>query len=466
MSPYGSVAYSVSSFEVDGDRAWLAAWNKGLYLQQDFLIDTAKLPSQKMVVKMNDEIQSVCSWNKNYVLAGSKSTGLYVVNKNNFSSLNLRHDRGDNFSIASNKVNCIYKDRNGILWVGTSGGISKYNPVTWQFHATPLSASDENEFTHFSTHEDSDGTIRVCTSAGIFKKKPDEHSFHLVNFEYEHKPVSPTYIFSYNGEVFLCTEDFVYHYDVDRESINKVCSRIYYPNRGILNFTNQIQVRSAFADTIDGHVVFILGVLGDGFGVYHPDSCTLGLMVYAATNPSRIRNNLIHYVLKDHQKNIWVATAGGLFRWKKSFPQKNDFVAYQNNPHDASTISGDNISGIYADEQNHLWITTLGNGLNEFDGKKFLHYKVQTSAGNNMLGIYADHNHHYWIPTPQGFEVFDASTKKFDDVPVTNPEWILKYPTRMVIQKDGAFSYGAGNYFITFYPDSFQFETTTQKISL
>src|SRR6185295_9318041 len=125
-----------------------------------------------------------------------------------------------------------------------------------------------------------------------------------------------------------------------------------------------------------------------------------------------------------------------------------------------------NVSGIYADEQNHLWVTTMGDGLNEFDGKIFHHYAAQTPAGNNMLGIYPDRHHRYWIPTPEGFEVFDASAKKFGDVTVPNPEWILKYPARLLTREDGAFSYGAGNYLVTFYPDSFHFETIPPKIYL
>ena len=43
-------------------------------------------------------------------------------------------------TLADNQVNCIYIDRSGIVWIGTNGGISIYDPVQQKFAQTFLPA--------------------------------------------------------------------------------------------------------------------------------------------------------------------------------------------------------------------------------------------------------------------------------------------------------------------------------------
>ncbi|MFI5134690.1 MAG: two-component regulator propeller domain-containing protein, partial [Chitinophagales bacterium] len=463
----GSRAYSIPSFVIDRNTAWLSAWSNGLFLQEDFLTDTTEIPVQKKILDIDDQILCVASLNKDYMLAGSKSTGLYIVNKNDFSSRNFRHDRSDNYSIASNKINCIFRDRGGILWIGTSDGISKYNTLQWQFHAQPLSANDETEITHYSIHEDEIGTLRVCTSEGLFEKSPGDQSFHLHQFTFQNAPLSPTCIFkSSNGNFYMCTERNFLSYNPRNETIDTIFVDEYAGKKisSIYDFT--FQFRSVMEDTIYGHPFFVLGILGDGLAFYDLSTFNYYYMVNVSDQPKTISDNLIHVVTKDHAGNIWVGTANGLCKWNHSYPPQNDFISYSNVPGNDSTISGNNITGIIADAQNHLWITTDGNGLNEFDGKTFHHYLTSETPGNNMFGIYADDSNRFWIPSAKGFDVFERETKTFDEVVVPNPEWILQYPARMLKKSDGTFCYGAGNNLVTFNPDSFQFESEQPKVYL
>jgi len=45
-----------------------------------------------------------------------------------FSS--FQHDPGDPNSISDNTTMCIFEERSGILWVGTWGGVNKFDPRT------------------------------------------------------------------------------------------------------------------------------------------------------------------------------------------------------------------------------------------------------------------------------------------------------------------------------------------------
>ena len=54
--------------------------------------------------------------------------------------------------LADNQVNCVYIDRSGIVWVGTNGGISIYDPVQQKFAQTFLPAINNNRQTIYDFH--------------------------------------------------------------------------------------------------------------------------------------------------------------------------------------------------------------------------------------------------------------------------------------------------------------------------
>jgi len=78
-------ASSIQNFDVDGDTVWVGAWVHGLFIQENPLGKPIDKPlALKKVVPIDAEVLSVLSWDKNFVLAGSKGNGLYLVNKKTF----------------------------------------------------------------------------------------------------------------------------------------------------------------------------------------------------------------------------------------------------------------------------------------------------------------------------------------------------------------------------------------------
>lgn len=462
-----SPAFSIPSFLVDGQKIWLAAWRKGLFVQDGPLSDTLHIPVQRKVMNVEDEILCLADWSSEYVVAGSKSSGLYLVNRQDYSLVNLHHERSDLFSIASNRVNCLLRDKQGILWVGTSDGLSKYDPEQWQLHSQTLLPDDGKDLVHFSMYEDESGTLRLCSSAGVFRFRRGEEVPELIPFEEKGEDISPACIFrSDNGTYYLGSETRMFRYAPGSESISPIELKSLdgAPPGGY--FMINLQVRSILSDTVDGHPFLILGILGDGLGLYDLEQKQLKLMVKSEVNPGSIGNNLIRALTRDHDGTIWVGTSNGLYRWRKSFPLQNDFDSFLHEPGNDSTISGNEITGLWVDNQNHLWITTNGNGLNEFDGTIFRHYHTTSIMGNKMSDLVEDGQHRLWIATSSGFAVFTKETKKFDEIPLANSEWILKAPARMLRRKDGTVVYGAGNYLISFRPDSFRISHARPQIYL
>jgi len=118
---------------------------------------------------------------------------------------------------------CIYADRSGVVWIGTTGyGILKYNPRTNQFHFIPAISTGW-------MHEMNDGRIIVSLGSKVaylfdsFSGKfegmlPD--SAITTSFYYDHMGVFRTAIQSRSG-LYWITKDRLLSYDIASKKITQ-----------------------------------------------------------------------------------------------------------------------------------------------------------------------------------------------------------------------------------------------------
>jgi signal transduction histidine kinase len=463
---------SIPEFYVDNDYIWVASWNNGVYVQNNPVSKNRETPElQKKILFADDEFSCFASFNENFMLAGGRSTGMYVINKKTFAYERLYHDRSNTFSLAANQVTCMLADKNNILWIGTSGGLSKYNPVQWQFHAQPVSENFEKEIRQFSIHENEDGGLSICTADGLYMKSKTDSAFHLREYYYQGKKLSPTSIHKLDdGRYLMTTEDNSFWYQPQTSKLD-----ILYPEKYFGFVTNEFykynpmtrgsyQVRFIEQGTVQGHSLLYFGTMGWGLGIYD-ETDNIYYDLIRTNDKKSLGNNLVRTMLKDSQSDVWLGTADGLYKWNKSVPPKNDFEAYVHLDTDSTSISNNNITGLYEDKNHHLWISTA-NGLNEFDGKRFYHYIPRFKSSKNMYGIYADEKNNLCTAVPDGFEIFNLNTKTFHHVTIPNNEWLLKYAAQIMKHSNGDWMYGAGNFVITFNTAQYVSETAFPEIYL
>lgn len=459
-------ASSIQNFDIDGDTIWVGAWVHGLFIQENPLgkaID--KSLALKKVVPIEAEVLSVLSWDKNFVLAGSKGNGLYLVNKKTFEYKVFQHDRADAFSLAGNKINCLLKDSNGILWVGTSAGLSKYNTIQWQLNATLIKDDFTKEITHFSIFEFKDHTFGLNTGMGLFRYFPESQTFTQHHFMYNGAEINPTAIVAISDEKhYLTTETNTFFIDLKTLHIAEIfpetlCNPVLetcYRTKDVL-FGNY-QIYDVLFDTFDNHILHFFTTIGSGVGIYDATDDTYYNLFQYSNKPNSISNNFVRNIYRDSKGNIWVSTSEGLNKWNKSFPIKNDFTIYKHSITDSNSISHNNISAVWEAPDGILWIAT-SNGLNAFDGKKFTRYYNTVNGLQQMFGLYPDNKGNLWLPIKGGFLVFSLQNRNFRFVPLIYSGWSLRSPAKLLKSKSGTWMYGAGNYLISFNPDQYIFET-------
>lgn len=464
-----AVASSSPHFEVDGNRIWLASWGHGFFMQSNDL-ENESPPKQKKLFDFADETTFVLSWDDEYLLVATRKSGLYLINKQNFDYKLLVHERADRNTLADNRIRYLLKDKQNILWIATGSGLSKYNPVQWQFSASEITKDYSKQISHYTIHQDKENVLRILTSNGMYKKIPNEEKFEHVQFHFEDFYLEPTQIVSLQDNTwFLNTENGTFIYEPETEAVKIYPITRYYsflidsiyilpPLRGFY------QIRDMLTDTIDGDPVYVFSTLGWGMGVYNLNE-DIFYDLFSIQTDSSIQNNMVRVLFRDRHKNYWVGTEDGLYKWKRSFPIRNVFESYRQSSSDANTISGNIISGMYEDKNGIFWITT-NYGLNAFDGENFHVYTPAYTSSVNMYRIYADGAENLWIAVPDGFEVFNMRTKSFSHVEIIDKSWVLRFPAQILKMADGTWLYGAGNNLVSFRPEKYVFESEFPELFL
>jgi len=116
---------------------------------------------------------------------------------------------------------------------------------------------------------------------------------------------------------------------------------------------------------------------------------------------------------QDHERFIWIGTAGGLNRYDGV-----GFTVYKFDQADPASLSSSYISALYEDKRNNLWVGLL-NGICRYDrnNNNFERIEYPNDQGikfnNRVQEIFEDSNNTLWIGTDYGVYILDRDKKVF-----------------------------------------------------
>ncbi|WP_109436351.1 two-component regulator propeller domain-containing protein [Aquimarina sp. AU119] len=152
---------------ISKDILWISIHGKGLFLLDKHQKKFTRYP--KYLYGNSNFIFDIVPENKNKLWIGT-SNGLYIVDITHKSSKVFRTDAQNPYSIPSNKINTIYKDRKGVFWVGTEGhGFAKFDKRTEKFIRYKERSDKKNRINSYfiySFYEDKKGNFWIATNGG------------------------------------------------------------------------------------------------------------------------------------------------------------------------------------------------------------------------------------------------------------------------------------------------------------
>ena len=369
-------------------------------------------------------------------------------------------------SLRNNGLNCLWMDKQGRLWIGHEEGLDIFDPATekFLFHWNDsLNNSKGINIRVTKIRQRHDDSLWICTNQGLYVADADD----LRLRKYDHLPSDLIYrdiIEMPDHSLWISTTSKLLHFvpgtkqlttyehDPDNDSTlsNNHVKSVYFDKDGRmwvgtfrgLNLFNpdtrsfkryfpRLDILSFFENT-DGKLW-----LGSEYGVLEFDRET--------ENTNRITD--FYYTLqifKDQQGIIWLATLHGLHQINPKFKKFNIYPQFNNN-----------IGYIVEDKNKDIWMSTF-RGVFRFDHEfknAYQHSRVGRALSNLTHSIYEHADGSLWFASTGKIERFDLDNQTSDSVSI--PPNIR--PMSLLVDSNGKIWVGGGDHMANVDPVTKQY---------
>lgn len=292
-----------------------------------------------------------------------------------------------------NQIKSICQDQFGFLWIGTPGGLNRYDG--YEFESFMYKAGDTTALSHSFVSlvfEDSYGDLWVGTDYGLNLLAEDRRSFkQFLPDQKDSTQLSSGAIASIfedsERNLWIGTWDGNLHlYDRRTDTFSRFADPEYTGLVSILEEEN-------------GNL--ILGF--NWLGILYFDKKRKKLWKGPLTD--LIYGNKITKLFHDQADNIWIGTKNGLFQYPKGEERLKTFPVA---PLQEGQLNAKVITDIYEREPGVIWIATDGGGINVYQAadSSFSVFPVvdQTYglARRSVTTIFVDRTGRLWLGTSNG----------------------------------------------------------------
>lgn len=334
--------------------------------------------------------------------------------------IHYQHDPQDPRSLSGGAVQAIYQDRDGALWIGTDGGLDRFDRQEERFVHYQHDPQDPYSVSHNSVRaifEDREGVLWIGTDAGLNTFDRQRGRFvRYLNDPSDPNSLGGNWIWAIyqdrEGQVWFGTySGGVNKYDRFAERFAHYGSTPEDPN----SLSNS-HVWSIYEDVAG---ILWIGTNGGGLDRFDRAAGTITHYQNDPGDPHSLGHNVVRAIQPDGAGGLWIGTDGsGLDRFD---PQTERFTHYRHDPDDPRSLSHNAIRALYVDSEGLLWIGMNGGGVNRFDpeGERFIRYWAGSNQpgglhGGSVWSITEDREGMLWFGTAgAGLNMLDRRTGLF-----------------------------------------------------
>jgi ligand-binding sensor domain-containing protein len=368
-----------------------------------------------------------------------------ILNSDNcFAQTNLEEPITINNGLINNEVTAIHQDKYGFLWLGTRGGLDRYdgydfklighNPqlkntltnqsveviaedefqdILWigtksgglnSYNLLTDSVSSYHPPLNIKIQEikclsvDKFGTLFIGALNGFYCYKKGK--FEIIN---DHQLTNAVKIDS-KGRVWVGTSNGLFVYNYQSSKLNRVK----------LNFDN-VDITSIAINNLTETLYF--GTWKKGLIKYQINTAETTQFLHKSDDVKSISNNNTYRVFLDSNKNLWVGTWGGGLNKLDNKTQTFEHINIK--PEGVYNIDYDVILSIIQDRSGIIWIGLDGGGVCKINSSShgFKNITYSVSSPNNLLNthiksIFQDRERRLWLGT-KGSGLFYSKNRMY-----------------------------------------------------
>lgn len=342
---------------------------------------------------------------------GTKTSGLNIMDLEDYSIKKYSHDSKNPKSIPSNLVRDIIRDKDGKMWLATDQGLATFDEkdetfYTYKNDMRKYSICDNNVV---DLYQDNLGVIWVGTFNGISKFFPSKGFKVYRNDILDNNSLSSSSVCGIYED-----DDGMVWVGTFNSGINKINNTTDIIMRYYNDGNNSNTLSSNRIKDITGIENEIWIATDNGLNKY--DKTTGEFTVYKKSdNANSIINNEVRVLHIDSDGLLWIGTRGGI----STFDRNGKFTTY-NNIFEENGVYEKTISAIYEDNKGIMWFG-LGNdgGLVRYNKEtgEVKNYLVDNNknsiSSNTIRSISEDGKGNLWIGTTDGLNKLNKTTEEF-----------------------------------------------------
>ncbi len=357
----------------------------------------------------------------------------------------ILYDQND--GLGSSEVNCVFQSNSGYIWVGTDGGLYRYNGS--EFRIFNLWDTESADVYYINAlYQDSAGRLWVATANyGLFYIQGSVVT-HMTDEYYSGLKCVYDVCESEGGEIYFATAYGVYTFNEEYGSMERLEELARYNVRGLatangevwgifdgntifrINKEGRIMVREASLYTSEELSAIACGPDGTVY-IGTISSEVVAMKDFGRAEKLRSGQNGINYIFPYGQR-IYVCTDAGV----GYFDENRDFHAIRDLEMDSY------ISSMIVDYEGNYWFSSERSGLLFLGRSKFMDYStrygIPSSAVNCMVRI----GENVYIGTDDGLVIQGP-----DHAPIQNAltEYVAGTSIRDILQD------ASGNIWVSTY---------------
>ncbi len=363
----------------------------------------------------NIEVEDILlTENKNWILS-TNNNGLFTLKKDGYI-FNSCEDIFRKNAILNNKTNAFFKDNKGTYWVGSTRGLSSFNPMLQGFSGVGPSENLEQGIPSSSVwsfaEDNNSECLYVGTDKGISKydRKTRKFEHYYRNIEKAELIVGECMVLALHvvskNFILVGTSDGLYELKITSKNNYSFKKTTLLKNISLFNYSRVYSIKHWKED------FYFLGTNG---GVVLLNLKTKKTLFFEHNNNKKdktISSGVCRLVFKDNVGQMWFSTStGGL---NKLVEKKGELliVPYKFNAK-ILNVSKDYITSIYKRNDKEYWFGSFGTGLikwNESTKKIEIFNKLKGLPNNVIYGMVSADNKNLWLSTNMGICCFNLDT--------------------------------------------------------